>query len=291
MIKKTLIGFGIIILFILSLIYFKVIWTLAPYYELKTPVTINVPIMDMEAYKSIWDTHRRPYIYTLGSTSSNGEVVIMGLDHTKDPSNPDLDSLRYYWQQFNPDVALVEGRVGNLITWFQDPVKELGEGGLLTKLANEKGIELYSWESEKGDEVNFLMDKFSPEEIAMFYTFRPYFSNMRYGEYENPESSLQEYLESRTDHPGIKGVFSSWEELDKKWKNDFPDIEWRNYGSGNGYPKGYLHDIWNYTNILRDEHMVSVITELVSNDKKVFVTMGVSHAPRIEKTLIALLKK
>ena len=290
MIKKIIIGIGAIILFVISLIYFKVIWTLAPLYDLENRVPIEVPIMDMESYKKIWDSHRRPYIYSLKSLSFGGEVVIVGVDHTKDPNHPHLDSLHYYWNKFNPDIALVEGRVGNLITWLQDPVKELGEGGLVTKLANKKGIKLYSWESKREDEIESLLKKFSPEEIAMFYTFRPYFSNMRYGEYENPESALQDYLESRTDYPHIKGIFKTWQELDEKWKNDFPDIEWRTYGSGKGYPEGYLHDIWNHTNLLRDEHMVRVITELVNKGNSVFVTMGVSHAPRIEKTLNALIQ-
>ncbi|MEM6721996.1 MAG: hypothetical protein AAF611_21895 [Bacteroidota bacterium] len=290
MIKKIVVGIGLLILFIISLLYFKVIWLLAPYYDIEKPVELQVPIMDMEAYKEIWDTHRRPYIYSISSPKSEGKVCVVGIDHTKDPTNSNLDSLVYYWNKFDPEIALVEGRVGNLITWFQDPIKELGEGGLVTKLANEKGIQLYSWESRREKEIEFLIQKYTPEEIAMFYTFRPYFSNMRYGKYDNPESTLQEYLENRTDYPSIRGVFKTWQELDKKWKDDFPNIEWRDYGSGKGYPKGYLNEIWNYTNLLRDEHMVNMIIELVNKDKKVFVTMGVSHAPRIENTLKATLE-
>ncbi|MEN0051442.1 MAG: hypothetical protein AAF806_30535, partial [Bacteroidota bacterium] len=173
---------------------------------------------------------------------------------------------------------------------FQDPIKELGEGGLVTQLANEKGIKLYSWESRQEQEIEFLIQKYTPEEIAMFYSFRPYFSNMRYGTYDDPESTLQGYLESRTDYPTIRGVFKTWQELDEKWQDDFPNIEWRDYGAGKGYPEGYLNEIWNYTNLLRDEHMVNMIIELVNADKKVFVTMGVSHAPRIEHTLRATLE-
>ncbi|MEM6395586.1 MAG: hypothetical protein AAF741_04505 [Bacteroidota bacterium] len=290
MVKKILIGIGLLILFVLCLLYFKVIWLLAPYYDIEKPVELKVPIMNMEAYKEIWNTHRRPYIYSISPSGSEGEVCVVGIDHTKDPTNPDLDSLVYHWNKFNPEIALVEGKVGNLITWFQDPIKELGEGGLVTKLANKKGVKVYSWESRREKEIEFLIQKFAAEEIAMFYTFRPYFSNMRYRKYDDPESTLQEYLENRTDYPHIRGVFKTWQELDKKWKEDFPNIEWRDYGSGKGYPKGYLNEIWNYTNLLRDEHMVNMIIELVDKDKKVFVTMGVSHAPRIEKTLEAALE-
>lgn len=290
MVKKILTGIVAISIVVASLIYFKVLWTLAPYYELETQVAIKVPIMDMESYKDIWDTHRRPYVYSLNSKSSQGQVIIFGIDHTKDPSHPHLDSLRFYWEGFQPDVVLVEGRVGNLFRWIQDPILELGEGGLVTDLANTKGIHVYSWEPERTDQIDHLTKKYTVQEVAMFYTFRPYFSNMRYGAYENPESMLQEYLTTRTDYPKLQGVFTSWEELDRKWQRDFPGIDWRNYGSGHGYPEGYLNDIWNDTNILRDEHMIKSIAELVSHGRKVFVTMGVSHAPRIEMTLRDLIK-
>ena len=175
--------------------------------------------------------------------------------------------------------------MGNLITWFQDPVEGCGEGGLVTHLANRDGVPLYSWEPKREMEIDILRKDFSVEEIAMFYTFRPYFSNSRYGPYSDPEAALQDYLDSRTDYPHLKGVFTSWEELDRKWKNDFPNIDWKNYNSGNGYPDGYLHNIWNRTNLLRDEYMIMSIVELVNQGKVVFVTMGSSHAPRIEKTL------
>ncbi len=273
-------------MFIALLFHFGVIWALAPFYDVDTQIELDVPVMDMESYKEIWNTHRRPYIYSLTS-NTRGKVLICGVSHSKDIDNPDLDSIKYYWKSFDPDVALVEGRVGNLITWLQNPVKELGEGGLITLLANKSGIDLFTWEPRRESEIKTLLKKYPAEELAMFYSFRPYFSNMRYGNYSDPESTLQGYLESRTNYPGIKGIFKTWQELEKKWKRNFPNVDWRDHGSGRGYPKGYLNDIWNDTNLLRDEHMIWSIIELVSGGKKVFVTMGVSHAPRIEKTLEA----
>lgn len=291
--KKLIIGIVVFIVvlvsFTYSLIHFNVIWTLAPKYDVKEQVKLDEPIMDMEEYKKIWNTHRRPYIYHVNAANA-GEVYIVGVSHTKDPNNTDLDSIEYYWDKFEPDVVLVEGIVGNLITWFQDPVIELGEGGLVTALAHRDNVDLYSWEPKRESEIEFLLREYSAEEIAMFYSFRPYFSNMRYGVYENPEATLQEYLDNKTDYPHITGVFKTWQELDKKWNTDFPNIEWRDYGAGKGYPEGYLNEIWNQTNLLRDIHMIQIIHEFVSEGKKVFVTMGVSHAPRIEKSLRSVIR-
>jgi len=105
------------------------------------------------------------------------------------------------------------------------------------------------------------------------------------GKPKNPEKKLQSYLESRTDYEHIKDVFQSWEELDSIWRRDFPNIEWRNYSDENGWPDGYLHDLWNSSNMARDFHLVQIVIELVQKGETVFVTMGSSHAPRIEEAL------
>ncbi len=291
--KKILYGFlALIVAFILlvaMLWHFNVIWTLAPYYKIESKAEFEVPIMDMEAYKEIWDTHRRPYIYTI-QNKSGGAVLVCGVTHTKDVEHPHLDSVKLHWTNFNPDIVLVEGRVGNLISWFQDPILELGEGGLVTSLAHKKGIELYTWEPIREFEINTLLQKYPAEELVMFYTFRPYIGNMRYGKYDDPEARLQDYLDSRADYPQLKGIFRSWQELDKKWKQDFPDVGWRDYPPGTGYPEGYLNNIWNDSNLARDEYMLNIILELMAKGKKVFVVMGTSHAPRIEGTLKAAIQ-
>ena len=289
MLKKIAVVLASLILGVLLLIYFKVLWLLAPQYVVQDYPDLQVPIMDMQAYEEIWNTHRRPYIYTLGS-SSGGKAFILGIEHTKDPEHSDLDSIRYYWALADPDLALIEGNGGNLFTWLQDPVKELGEGGLVRYLANRHGVKAYSWEPKRTQEIELLLKDFSAEQLAMFYSFRPYFSNMRYGRPENPEKKLQEYLKSRTDYPHLRNIFNSWEELDEKWQTDFPGIDWRDYSSGSGYPAGYLHAIWNRSNLARDEHMIQMILELTAQGKDVFVTMGSSHAPRIEATLRAAMR-
>ena len=290
MLKKILIAFLSLVVVILLLIYFNVLWLLAPYYEVKNFVPIEVPIMDMDEYKQISATHRRPYHYKI-ETKEGGKVYIVGVDHTKNPKDPQLDTIRAIWNQFDADVALVEGRVGNLFLWLQNPVAELGEGGLVTYMANKAAIDVYTWEPPRESEIKLLQQQFPVKQIAMFYAFRPYFSNMRYGKPDNPEEKLQDYLESRTDYDGIRGLYATWEELDMVWQRDFPDYDWRNHSSGNGWPKGYLHDIWNASNNARDEYMIQIILDLVGDGKKVLVTMGSSHAPRIEQTLQFAIQK
>lgn len=289
-IKKILISIILFSSIIVILFSCNVVWKSPSFYDVKKNKELIAPIMDMDAYKDIWQTHRRPYCYSIVSTKSKGKVHILGVEHLTDPNHSQFDTIRNLWNQTNPTVALVEGRLGFLFTWFQNPIEKYGEGGLVSELAKKDGINLYTWEPTRNDEIEILLKQFSVEKIAMFYSFRPYFSNMRHGKPKNPEKKLEEYLKSRTDYDHIRDVFQSWEELDSVWQKDFPDIEWRDYSDEQGWPKGYLYEIWNVSNLSRDFHLIQTIIELVEKGETVFVTMGASHAPRIENALKAMIK-
>lgn len=288
-IKRSLIGGGSFILIVVILFSCNVFWKSPRFYKVQQETEIKEPIMDMKSYKRISQTHRRPYCYSVNSTSG-GKVYIVGVEHITDENHPQFDTIRNLWNEASPSVALVEGRLGFLFTWLQDPIKQYGEGGLVSQLSKKNGVDLYTWEPTRDDEIEILMKSFSVERIAMFYTFRPYFSNMRHGKPDNPENKLQDYLESRTNYKHIKEIYKSWEELDSVWQKDFSEINWRDYSDEYGWPKGYLYDIWNASNLSRDFHLVQIIGELVERGETVFVTMGSSHAPRIEKALRAMIK-
>ena len=245
--------------------------------------------MSMKDYKDIWETHRRPYIYTIESTKG-GKVTIVGVEHLNNPNHSQFDTIRKVWNEMKPDIAFVEGRLGFMFTWFMSPIENYGESGLVSSLAKKNNSDLYTWEPTRNDEIPILLKKHSADRIALFYSFRAYFSNTKGKENINKEKELQKYLENRTDYEHIRGIYKNWQELDSVWSNDYPEIEWRDYSTSNGWPEGYLHDIWNSSNLTRDEHLVQSVIELVEKGKNVFVTVGSSHAPRIEKTLIKTIK-
>lgn len=276
-------------LLLVSFFYFNILWKSPGFYKIKQPKELIEPIMDMEAYSQILQTHRRPYCFSV-SSSSGGKVYIVGIEHTRDKNNSQLDTIQNIWNEVKPTVALVEGRLGFLFAWFQNPVEEYGEGGLVSQLSKENGIDLYTWEPKREDEIDFLLKNFTAKQIAMFYSFRPYFSNMRFGKPDNPEAKLQHYLNSRTDYDQIRDIYISWEELDEIWRKDFPEINWRDYSDEYGWPEGYLRQIASASNLARDYHMIQIIIELVNNGETVFVTMGSSHAPRIENAIKSIIK-
>jgi len=282
--KKIIIFIIAFITLIALLFIMDVFWKSPSYYKTEKHYDLKVPIMNMDDYMNgIVSEHRRPYIYTI-SKENKGKVIVLGVEHVKDAANPQFDSIRQYWDKYQPDVALVEGRMGFFFSWINDPIELYGESGLTSDLAKKNKADLFTWEPDRSDEIELLIKKHPAQKLAIFYSLRPFFGIPKTEREKNPEALLQDLIDERTDYKHLKHTITTWQEVDSIWKQDFPDIDWRTYPSGYGFP-GYFNDIWNSSNLSRDEHMIQIILEQVNVGKTVFVTMGSSHAPRIENAL------
>ena len=281
--KIFLVGISIYILTVLALLFADIIWMSPPYYNVTEYEPFDIPIMSMKDYDEIVNDHRRPYYFSV--SNSNGVVHIIGVDHTSDLSHPHLDSIRVKWEQAGPSVALVESRLGFLFTWGQNPIEKYGERGLTAFLAKKDNAQLYTWEPNRSMEVSFLLEKYPGKQLSLFYVLRPYFSYSINYRKNNTEALLNQLIKERTDYSGLRNQFQSWNEIQEILENDYPEFDWKSHVSSDGWPDGYLYDIWNDSNQFRNRHMIQVIKELVAKGEIIFVTMGASHAPRIEKTL------
>ncbi|HEX8561382.1 MAG TPA: hypothetical protein VF676_00255 [Flavobacterium sp.] len=285
--KRNLKIFGIItgvaIAGFITLLYCGIIWRSPAYYTLGQHHSFAVPIMDMAAYDTLGN-HPRPYIFEVGH--GDGIAYILGIEHTKDENNGQINIIRATWETVNPEVAFVEGRLGFLFSGLQDPVEKYGEGGATVSLAKRDRIPYFTWEPRREDEVKMVLQKFSPKQAAAFYALRPYLSNFRFAKPEDPDAAMLEFIHSRTDVDRIRNTITSVAQIDSLWQTDFPgEKDWRDSSDQYGWPKGWLSDIASYSNNVRDIHLCNAIIEEVGKGKTVFVTMGSSHAFRIEKTL------
>lgn len=284
--SAAMVGFTSIFL---GLLFSGVIWRSPGYYKVQNHTQFSVPVMDMETYGKV-GYHRRPYIFQIQNES--GSVIVLGIDHTKNPSDPQIDTLRQSWEAFNPDVVFVEGRLGFLFDWVQDPVKTYGESGEALRLAKEYDVPVFTWEPDKTSEIAYMLNIFEPKQLAFFYSLRPYFSNFRFGKPTNPDEKMQHYIDTRTDVEGLRGLIKNIAQIDSMWQADFPDQkDWRDTSDEFGWPEGYLADIAGHSNLVRNHHMCSAIIEAVNAGKNVFISMGSSHAFRIKETLRAELLK
>lgn len=279
--------FGLILLLLAGVfavfMWTGIIWKSPSYYPVAKVREFEKPVISMKGYPSL-SGHARPCIYYLKGTL--GEVYVLGIDHTNRTDDPQIDSIIRIWNEFQPDIALVEGRLGFLFSWLQDPVKTYGESGKTVSLAQKDNVEFYTWEPRKQDEINIMLRHYSPEQVAFFYSLRPYLSSYRFGKPKNPEETMLPYIKSRTNYDGIRGSITEVAQIDSIWNRDFSgEKDWRDSSDQYGWPEGYLSEMAAFSNDIRNLHQVSAILELAEQGKKVFVTMGSSHAFRIEGTL------
>ncbi|MDY8135365.1 hypothetical protein [Aquimarina sp. 2201CG5-10] len=235
-------------------------------------------ILSMQEYGQLADTHKRPYII------ERKDVLVFGSEHIKTPEHQQNKFIEEAFDMFKPTVVLVEGRLGFLIPYFMDPVKKFGEMGKASELAKKHSLLLYSWDPPKGKQLDELKKEFNPEQLAIKEILTPYFGNLRFGKPESPEKFVEQYLQ-RAQWLGVQNKIKSIDDIDRIWKRDFPnEKDWRDTDDQWGLP-GYLSEIADTSNLIRNQYLLCAIKKLTAQGEKVFVVCGSSHAVCIKNEI------
>lgn len=277
-----------IIIFTISLLFLSCgpFWRSPEYYTQYDAFELKVPILTTEQYAERAATHSRPYIVSI-----DNKLILFGAEHTKDPANEQIDSIKAQWHRFKPTVALVEGRLGFLFRWTSDPIERFGESGFVYDLAKYHGVPAFTWEPRFEDEIAWALKKFPQKRVALFYILRPYFGQVKFQKPEDPNDFVTGTIGRRTKLKGLENSINNIAEIDSIWKADFFDKkDWRDTDDRYGWI-GYLNDIAKESNAFRDEHLIQVIIHLVKNGERLFVVCGSSHAVKLENALISTLKQ
>lgn len=126
------------------------------------------------------NTTKLPYTYSL--ESNNKSLHYLGVKHTRDPDNYQINLIKSYILTTKPGVILLErfsrvladrkefsdklGRMKN----ESDAVTSIGEMSLAAYIANKEGVHIESLESDKKAECDYLlMSGFSLEDIFVYH--------------------------------------------------------------------------------------------------------------------------
>ncbi len=261
------------------------LWRSPDHVSFDAAIELAAPILTAEQYGEKAATHPRPYIVAIDTS-----LLLFGATHTKNPFDPQIDSMRALWKIFSPTVVLVEGRLGFLFRWSTDPVEKFGESGWAADKAKHERISLYTWEPLFEEEIAWTLKKFPQKRVALFYILRPYFGQVKFGKPDDPDAWVEGTIGRRTKVKGLEGSLRSVAEIDSIWRADFPEKkDWRDTDDRYGWV-GYLNDIAKESNAYRDEHFARAIIQLVRNGERVFAVAGSSHAVKLENALRSTLR-
>ena len=206
--------FIIFIVFALLLAFASTLfWRSPDYYTDYGTIELVAPLLTSEEYGALVDKHPRPYIVEI-ETQNGGALLLYGSKHTQNPNDPQIADIQERWNEFQPTVSLVEGRLGFLIQGLQNPVEEYGEMGWAFLLARKDNVLVYTWEAPREREIQYVLEQYSKEQVALFYILRPYFGNFRFGKPDNPDAVAEGYIQERSDYPGIENMIPSVEQID-----------------------------------------------------------------------------
>ncbi len=241
-----------------------------------------------------WEEHDRLYAEARGDYSvrlpvGDGEIYLMGVHHTSSPEAEIIGHIESEMRQFKPDVALVEGRMGFFIGGRKGGIRTFGESGLVYSLAKEMSVPCLSFEPDRAAEAAYIVDQgFSKEAVGFTLFFRSYLGDRGSGAI--PDSEAQRLLSKRLRQHQLEGAVKDLADADRIWKEvlKMPG-DWRSAPKDTFTPgsANMLQRIASAANRVRDDYLVRALIDEARAGRRVFCTVGMSHAIRCEPVLTA----
>jgi hypothetical protein len=246
--------------------------------------TIAVDAVELRS----WPEHdaiyqRTAFPYVLRLERGPAKVLYIGARHTSEAADPQLTEIERLWAEFQPTVALCEGRA-RMFRFASRPMSGmLRESELVRILAQRGDVPLYSLEPAYEAEVNGLLRQFEPRLVATYLTLRVFTSEAQ--GYDGDRDALARHLlGKRTDVPGLRGSLSSVQDLDSYWRERFPGApDWRTLPDTENVP--LLVEVGHASREVRGEHMVRTLVDLAGRGERVLAVVGASHVIRQEPAL------
>lgn len=234
-------------------------------------------------------------------SSSKGRLYYFPAGHSTDPADPQFREIERAWSKVKPTIAFYEGPNRPIAATRDETIRQAGESGFVRFLATRDGIQIARLEPPPQDEANFIMQKFSPEQVKLFYVLR---EAARLRERRKlPETELRaaiaQLLERASQIGGIGSVINSVDELDaayrRYWKSP---AQWWQAPSAWFDPLNpsantggiFTNEINRTSSEYRNRHMYEVLAKAALEGKRVFAVVGGNHVPMQEPALRRALK-
>ncbi len=252
------------------------------------PVTYQPTVVIDDVELRTWPEHDAIYQHTafpyvLHLERGPATILYIGALHTSDAAHPQLAEIERLWAEFQPTVALCEGRERMFRFASRPESGTLRESELLRILAQRDDVPIYSLEPTYEAEVGDLLRQFEPRLVATYMTLRVFTSDVQ--GYDGDRDALaQSLLRKRTDVAGLRGSLSSIEDLDTYWRERFlAEPDWRTLQDIDNVP--LLVEVGNASREVRGEHMIRTLVDLAARGERVLAVVGASHVIRQELAL------
>lgn len=248
-----------------------------------------------------WDGVKNPIRRQDLVSSSKGRLYYFPAGHSTDPADPQFREIELAWKKVKPTIAFYEGPNRAIAATRDETIKQTGESGFVRFLATRDGVQIARLEPSPEDEANFIMQKFSAEQVKLFYVLREA-SRLRERR-KLPEAELRvavaQLLERAAQIKGIGSVITNLNELDaayrRHWKSpqhwwEAPTAWFDPLNSSAKTGGIFTNEINQMSSEYRNRHMYEVLAKATLEGKRVFAVVGGNHVPMQEPALRCALK-
>lgn len=240
-------------------------------------------ILSFPEYAAI--RHATPYVVDL--TGDSARLVLFGSVHSSDPDHPTFGEIEQRFLALEPVFALHEGTPPAVEPEREIAIRRHGEAGLVRHLAARAGIETASMDIPLPDEARWLRRHIGQSRALVFLVVRQLASFNR--------------KTARMDFDGYFGDFFSliapplelddlgWPLIEREHRRVLGgSLVVRRVTARETDPMRdelLTQRIARLSNRLRDAHMLRRLLDAVTAHRRVFATVGVSHAVMLEPAL------
>jgi len=248
-----------------------------------------------------WDKAKNPIRTQDLVTKSKGRLYYFPAVHSSDPADPQFAEIERAWGEVKPTIAFYEGPNRPIAATRDETIKQTGESGFVRFLATRDGIEIGRLEPSPQDEANYIMQKFSPEQVKLFYVLREA-SRLRERR-KMPEAELRaaiaQLLARAAQIQGMGSVINNVDELDaayrRYWKSpeqwwQAPEAWFDPLKSSENTGGIFTNEINRMSSEYRNRYMYEVLAKAALEGKRVFAVVGGNHVPMQEPALRCALK-
>jgi len=175
-------------------------------------------IMSWQEYSRL----RPNWPYVVRIDSAKAKLLFYGAAHTYNPDDLQLIEIEKLWAEFHPELAFNEGGNPPIEKSREEAVKKYGEPGLIRFLANRDHVPVTSIDQSRAEEVAFLLKRFSPERVKLFFVLRVVAQQIQNHPNDSLEDELKRVFAIFNDTPGLNVTPASIVELETSYTRTFP---------------------------------------------------------------------
>ena len=221
-----------------------------------------------------------------------GGVVLVGMLHSDDPSDPQFDQIDRAWSAAHPTVAYYEGPDRPIAVTRDETIATTGESGYVRFLARRDGVPVKRLEPDPRAEAAYILARHPRDQAGLFYVLREIvrLRDRKDVPREAFPAAIRE-MASRASAMGLADMFPSMEEFEASYRKYLGDpADWRD-APGEWFsplPRDrelFTHRINRDSSEFRNRNMYAVLTADARADQRVFGVVGKHHVPMIAPAL------